>query len=118
MRFCRRIEKISWTDRVGNEEVLHRVRVERNIIHTVKRGKANCIGYSWRGNCLLTHVTGRKIEGRIEVTGRRGIRNKQLMDDLEEKRGYLKLEEDALDHTVWRTGLVRFYEPVVKLIAE
>jgi hypothetical protein len=37
----RRMEKISWTDRVRNEEVLHRVKEERNIIHTVKRRKAN-----------------------------------------------------------------------------
>jgi hypothetical protein len=56
VRCWRRIEKISWTDLVGNEKMLLRVRVERNIIHTVKRGKANWIGYSWRINCLLKHV--------------------------------------------------------------
>jgi hypothetical protein len=32
-----RTEKISWTDPVRNEEVLHRVREERNILHTVKK---------------------------------------------------------------------------------
>ena len=37
----RRIEKISWTDHVRNEEVLHRVKEERNILHTVKRRKAD-----------------------------------------------------------------------------
>jgi hypothetical protein len=31
------MEKISWTDRVRNEEVLQRVKEERNIVHTVKR---------------------------------------------------------------------------------
>jgi hypothetical protein len=30
-----------WTDRVRNEEVLHRVKEERNILHTIKRRKAN-----------------------------------------------------------------------------
>ena len=39
---CRRI-KISGTSRVKNEEVLHRVTKERNIIHTTNRRKANCI---------------------------------------------------------------------------
>jgi hypothetical protein len=34
------MEKISWTDRVRNEEVLHRVKEERNIVHTIKRTKA------------------------------------------------------------------------------
>ena len=32
-------EKISWTDRVGNEEVLPRVKAERNSLHTVKKGR-------------------------------------------------------------------------------
>jgi hypothetical protein len=32
-----RVEKISWTDRVRNEEVLHRVKEERNIVRTIKR---------------------------------------------------------------------------------
>jgi hypothetical protein len=35
----RRMEKISWTDRVRNEEVLRRVKEERNIEQTIKRGK-------------------------------------------------------------------------------
>jgi hypothetical protein len=38
---CRRMAKISWTDRVRNEEVLLRVKEERNILRTVKRWKAN-----------------------------------------------------------------------------
>ena len=29
----RRLEKISWTDRVRNEKVLHRVKEGRNIVH-------------------------------------------------------------------------------------
>jgi len=31
------LEKISWTDRVKNEEVLHKVNEEKNILHTVKK---------------------------------------------------------------------------------
>jgi hypothetical protein len=42
--FWRRKEKISWTDRVRNEEVIQRVK-DRNIIHTVKGRKANWIGH-------------------------------------------------------------------------
>jgi len=29
------MKKISWTDRVKNEEALRRVREERNILHTI-----------------------------------------------------------------------------------
>ena len=57
------LEKISWTDRVRNEEVLHGVKEERNILHTVNR-RVNWIGHILHGNCLLKHVT----EGHIEVT--------------------------------------------------
>ena len=31
------MEKISWTDRVRNEEVLHRVKEDKNVIHEVKK---------------------------------------------------------------------------------
>jgi hypothetical protein len=61
----RRIEKISWTDRVRNVEVLHRVKEERNILHTVKRKKANWVGHILRRNCILNHVIEGKVEGRI-----------------------------------------------------
>jgi hypothetical protein len=37
-RWCwRRMEKINWTDRVRNGEVLLRVKEQRKILHTVKR---------------------------------------------------------------------------------
>jgi hypothetical protein len=94
----KRMEKISWTDRVRNEEVLHRVKEERNILHTIKRRKANWIGHMLHRNCLLKHVEG-KLKGRIEKTERRGRRRKQLLDDLKEKRRYWKLKEEALDRS-------------------
>ena len=47
------------------------------------------------------------MEGRIEVTERRGRRRKQILYDLKEKRVYSKLKEEALDRTVWRTGFGR-----------
>ena len=37
----RRMEKISWTDHVRNEEVLLRVKEERNILHEIRKRKAN-----------------------------------------------------------------------------
>jgi hypothetical protein len=41
-----------------------------------------------------------KIEGRIEVTGRRGRRCKWLLDDLNEMRGHWKLREETVDRTL------------------
>jgi sulfopyruvate decarboxylase TPP-binding subunit len=39
------MEKISWIDCVRKEELLERVEEERNILHTIKRRKADPIGH-------------------------------------------------------------------------
>jgi hypothetical protein len=100
--------EISWTDRVRND-VLHSVKEERNILHTIKRRKGNWIGQILRRNCLVERVLGGKIEGRVGATERRERRRKQLLDDLKEKRGYWKLKEGTLRRSLWRIhfGLVR-----------
>jgi hypothetical protein len=64
-----------------------------------------------RRNCLLKHVIEGKIDGRIQVTGRRGRRRNKLLDYLKEKRRYWKLKEEALDLTVWKTPFGRGYGP-------
>ena len=61
----RRMEKISWTDHVRNEEVLPRVKEQRNILHTVKRQKANWIGHIVCRNCLVKHTIEGKTGGGI-----------------------------------------------------
>jgi len=59
-----------------------------NIVQTIKRRKANWIGHILRRNCLPEHVIEGEIKERTKLTGRRGRRHKQLLDDLEEKRVY------------------------------
>jgi hypothetical protein len=56
------MEKISWTDHVRNEEVLLRVKEQRNILHETPKRKANWTGHILRRNCLLQRVTERKIK--------------------------------------------------------
>jgi hypothetical protein len=107
-----------WTGRVRNEEVLHRVKEERNILNTIKRRKANWIDHILRRNCVLKHVIEGKLEERTEIMGRRGRRRKQLLDDLTERRRYWKLKEEALDRTLWRTRYGRGYGPIVKQTTE
>jgi hypothetical protein len=43
-------------------EVLHRVKEKRNILHTVNGRKANWIGYILRRNYLLKHAVEVNIE--------------------------------------------------------
>ena len=83
-----------------NDEALIPVLEARNIMQTVKRVKANWTGHILLRNCLLKHIIEGKIEGRIEVKGRRGRR---LLDDLEEKRGFCRLKMEALNRPLWRT---------------
>ena len=56
------MEKSIWTDHVSNEEVLLRVKEQRNILHETSKRQANWIVYILCSNCLLQQV----IEGMIK----------------------------------------------------
>ena len=109
----RRMEKISWTDHVRNEEVLLRVKEQRNILHEISKRKANWIGHNLRRNCLLQRVIEGKIKGRIDVKKRREKRCRTLLNDLTERIGYFHLKEEALDRSVWIARFGRGFGPVV-----
>jgi len=72
-----------------------------------KRGKGKV-------NCLLRRVIEGKIKGGIEVTGRRGRRRRKLLDDLQKRRGYSHLKEEALDRTMRRARFGRVFGLVVR----
>jgi hypothetical protein len=63
---------VIWTYHVRNEEVLLRVKGQRNILHETSKRKANWIGHILCRNCLLQLVIEGKIKEEIEVRGRRG----------------------------------------------
>jgi len=96
------MEKINWTDHVRNEQVLLRVKEQRNILRE--------ISIFFYTNCLLQHVIEGKIKGGIEVRGRRGRRCRKLLVCVKERRGYSHLKEEALDRTMWRAR----FGPVVR----
>ena len=50
----------------------------------------------------------------MDVTRRRGIRRKKLLDDLKDRRGYSHLKEEALDRTMWSNRFGRGFAPVVR----
>jgi hypothetical protein len=84
---------------VRNKDVLLRVKEQRNILHEIRKRKADWIGYIFHRNCLLQRVIVGKIKGGIEVTGRRERRRRKLLDDLKERREYSHLKEEALNRT-------------------
>jgi hypothetical protein len=71
----RRMEKISWTDHVRNEEVLLRVNEQRNILHEIRNRKANWIGHILCRNFLLKQV----IEGKIKGADRSDKKTRKKM---------------------------------------
>ena len=63
---CRRMEKIKWSEKVTNEQVLERIEEKRILLNNILRRKANCIVHILRRNCLLHD----SIEGQMtEVKG-------------------------------------------------
>ena len=110
----RRIEKISWTDHVRNEEVLFRDNEQRNILDEIRKRKANWVDHILRRNCLLKQVIEGKIKGEIEVKRRRGRKSKNLLDDLKDRRWYCHLKEEAVDRTLWRNRFGGGFGPVVR----
>jgi hypothetical protein len=95
--------------------VLLGVSEQRNILHEIRKRKANWIGHISRRNCLLKEVIEGKIQGQKDVTRRRGRRRKKLLDDLGNRRGYSHLKEEALDRIKWRNRFGRGCGPVVCL---
>jgi hypothetical protein len=50
------MEKISWTDRVENQQLLETLKEEMNMVYRIKRTKVIWVGHILRRNCLLKHV--------------------------------------------------------------
>jgi len=72
----------------------------------------------YRGRPEIVKLIEGKINGGIEVTGRRWRRRRKLLDDLKGRRGYCLLKEEALDRTVWRAGYERGFGRVVRQTAK
>jgi hypothetical protein len=109
-----RMEKISWTDHVRNVEVLLRVKEQRNILHEIRKRRANWICHILRRDCLLQRVIKGKIQRGIAVTGRQERRRSTLLDDLDKRRGYSHLKEESPDRTTWRARFGGCFGPVVR----
>ena len=106
------------TDHVRNEEMLLQVNEQRNILHAIRKRKANWIGHILRRNCLLKQVIEGKIKREIEVKRRRRRRREKLLDDLKDRTGYCDLKEEAVDRNMWRDRIGRGFEPVIRQTAE
>ena len=92
----------------------YRVNEQRNILHEIRKRKANWIGHILCRNCLLKQVIEGKRKGEMEVARRRGRRCKKLLDDLKDRRGYPHLKVEALHRTIWRHRFGGGFGPVIR----
>ena len=86
----RRMEKISWTEHITNEEVLGIIGEERVLIRTIRERQRKWIGHTLRGDSLLRTI----IEGKMEGRKTRG-RPRQMLLDWMMTYDYRKLKEEA-----------------------
>jgi len=61
--YRKRIGEMNRTEYVEYQEVLQRIKDERNILHTIQRKKAKWLGHNLRRNCRQKHVIEIKLEG-------------------------------------------------------
>jgi len=100
MWLWRRVEKISWTNKVTNEEVLQRVGEERQLMNLIRNRKKNWVGHILRGEGSLREV----IEGRMEGKRGRGRPRKGMLDDLVVS-SYGDMKRKAENRDEWRNWM-------------
>jgi hypothetical protein len=59
----RRMEKIIWTDHVRNEDVLLRVKKQKNILHEIRKRNANWIGHILRRTAFYNGLLKERYKG-------------------------------------------------------
>jgi len=79
------MQKIRWTDRVrSGKNITQSQGGRKHPTHAMERWKTNWLGHILRRKFLLKQA----VEGRIEMTGRRVRKRKQLLADRKETTGY------------------------------
>ena len=95
----RRMAKISWKDKVTNNEVLRKLGTERNLLKLVKQRQLRYYGHIKRQNSFLTHA----IEGKIAGKRPRGRPRTTWMSNISKWTGKTKhnCTRMAVDRDLW-----------------
>ena len=64
MWFYRRMLRISWIDRVTNEEVLRRIGAKRSLLHKIRKRQLEFLGHAMRKEGLEEQILTGMIEGK------------------------------------------------------
>ena len=91
----RGLEKITWRDKIHNDEVFARVKEERCLIRTIRQRQKNWIGHVLIGDGLLRDV----MEGRVKGKKRLGKPRKGIISVLKDAFGKKNDEESDLENS-------------------
>ena len=102
MWFYRRMMRISWRDRITNEEVLARFGTRRALVGEIRRRQMNFVGHIIRSEklehlCLTGRVEGRRARGRQRVKYLDSLR-----EDLDGDYTPNQIIQAARDRLRWR----------------
>jgi exonuclease III len=97
MWLWRRMEKVSWTQRKTNEEILRMVGEKRRLVNMVVERKKRWIGHVLRGDGLMREV----LEGRMIGKRPRGRPRMGMLEELKED-SYEGMKRRAQDRVGWR----------------
>ena len=97
----RRMEKVRWTDRKTNEEILEMVEEKRSMMAYIQRRRDGMFGHQLRYKRILEEITEGFIPGKRSRGRPRTTYIQNLQDD-RNLRNYDELSRAAQDRNGWR----------------
>ena len=98
----RKMEKVKWTDKKINVEVLSIVKETKRFLSEIRRRKKRWIGHILRHDNMLRSVLDARMEGKRP----RGRRRIKMVDDI--KNGnYAQMKRRAEDRAEWKKDVMR-----------
>ena len=118
----RKVLKISWTEKITNEEVLRRMGTDREIVRQFKTRKLQYLGHLIRHNTSQIQLIEGKIEGRrsrchprntwtTDITTNNRMKYYQLKRAAEDRKRWHGLVVNLTQETTLRYGKVRMDRP-------
>jgi len=97
MWIWKKMLKISWTQKISNQQVLNSIQEERTLLDSIHQRKYNWLGpIHWHDG--LQHTI---MEARIEGKRGRGRKRQQMIENIMGKENYVSMKRTAEDRTRW-----------------
>ncbi len=101
MWIYRKMFRVSYTDRITNEEILNRVDEKKILLPEIKRRKMQYMGHILRSNGLQKQL----LQGKVDGSRKRGRPRNTWWADVKNwtRKGLYELARTAEDRNKWRT---------------